>query len=522
MSDWPDSENWLSEFDSAGLALLSPEELEAYRQLTAGITPRLWAPRPQNRPQQTAYHSDADVLGYGGAAGGGKSDLLLGLAFTAQKRSLILRREGKQLRALIDRSREIVGDRGRFNENTGIWRDLPGDRQVELGGVKDVADVHNHKGRPKDFLGIDEADQFTEYMVRFLMGWVRTTDPQQPCRVVLTFNPPSTAEGRWLLDFFAPWLIREHPNPAKSGEVRWFARLPDGREVERPDRTPFTDGGETVTPKSRAFVQALVTDNPDLMATGYPAQLQALPEPLRSQLLKGDMHAGLRDDTWQMIPTEWVRAAQARWRPDGHGNAPVTGLGVDVAWGGADKTVLAARHRAWFAPLRKHPGKATPDGQATKALILLAMAGQGAPSVAIDTIGYGASTFDQCKGEVPGLVGVDFAAATEATDRSGKLHFVNLRAWAYWAFREALDPERGDNLALPPDPELLADLTAGRWEMTVRGVKLEAKEDIKARIGRSPDCADAVVIAHLARPAPPQARPAAGTLRSPAYDYRPR
>jgi hypothetical protein len=37
-------------------------------------------------PQAEAYHSPADVLFYGGQAGGGKTDLLLGLALTAHRR----------------------------------------------------------------------------------------------------------------------------------------------------------------------------------------------------------------------------------------------------------------------------------------------------------------------------------------------------------------------------------------------------------------------------------------------------
>jgi hypothetical protein len=34
---------------------------------------------------------------------------------------------------------------------------------------------------------------------------------------------------------------------------------------------------------------------------------------------------------------------------------------------------------------------------------------------------------------------------------------------AYWRLREALDPHTGDNLALPPDAELEADLKAPKW-----------------------------------------------------------
>ena len=51
-------------------------------------------------PQTVAYQPPADVVGYGGAAGGGKTDLALGLAITAHRHSLILRREAVHLRVL--------------------------------------------------------------------------------------------------------------------------------------------------------------------------------------------------------------------------------------------------------------------------------------------------------------------------------------------------------------------------------------------------------------------------------------
>jgi hypothetical protein len=95
--------------------------------------------------------------------------------------------------------------------------------------------------------------------------------------------------------------------------------------------------------------------------------------------------------------------------------------------------------------------------------------------------------------------GINFASHSDAHDKSGKLGFLNVRAEAYWLFREALAPNSEQNIALPPDPALLADLCAPRWKLTARGIQIEDKESIKKRIGRSPDRADAVVLAHLQR-----------------------
>ena len=63
---------------------------------------------------------------------------------------------------------------------------------------------------------------------------------------------------------------------------------------------------DIIKPLTRTFIPSRVTDNPYLMATGYISTLQSLPEPLRSQMLKGDFEAGTEDDPWQVIPTQWV------------------------------------------------------------------------------------------------------------------------------------------------------------------------------------------------------------------------
>lgn len=480
--------------------------LDVRRRVAAVQESRVWTPFPG--PQALAYESPADVLGYGGAAGGGKSQLLLGLSVTRHVRSIIFRREATQGRGLVDDARLILGDMGRLNENTGVWRDLPGGRQIEFAGVKDHGDEQKFKGRPHDLVCYDEADQFTEYMVRFLQGWNRTSVPGQRCRVVMAFNPPSSAEGRWIVSYFGPWLDPKHPRPAAPGELRWYATLPDGREVERLDGEPFevrderTGRSERITPRSRTFVPARVQDNPALMATNYVATLQAMPEPLRSQLLYGDFRAGVQDDVWQVIPTAWVEAAMARWRPDGRGHRPLDCVGADVARGGDDQTVFAPRFGTWFGRLQKYPGRQTVDGPAAAALLALHLNVERTPANAeavinVDIIGVGGAAYDSIKGLGLDARPINFAAKSGKRDRSGRLALTNLRAEAYWKFREALDPNSGENLALPPDPELLADLTAPRWANTAAGIRIESKDEIVKRLKRSPDRGDAVVLAHL-------------------------
>ena len=61
--------------------------------------------------------------------------------------------------------------------------------------------------------------------------------------------------------------------------------------------------------------------------------------------------------------------------------------------------------------------------------------------------------------------------------------------------REALDPSSGEAICLPDTREVRVDLTAPRYSVVGGVIKVEPKEDIKARINRSPDDGDAIVMA---------------------------
>ena len=131
-------------------------ELDAI--LLAGGAPA-WV--PQDGPQRDAYESLADIVFYGGAAGGGKTDLLLGVALTTQRHSIVFRREAVQLTGIVERMASILGTRDGFNSQTGVWR-LPGKRVMELGSVKEPGDWLKYQGRAHDAKLFDEITHFTE------------------------------------------------------------------------------------------------------------------------------------------------------------------------------------------------------------------------------------------------------------------------------------------------------------------------------------------------------------------------
>lgn len=471
-----------------------------------------WEPLPG--PQTMAFNSTADVIGFGGAAGGGKTDLACGMALRKHTKSAIFRRDGSQMSGIIDRLKEMVGhDKGYVGSGRWWgWRDpLPG-KQIEFGSVPNLGDETKHQGRPKDLLVFDETANFLEAQVRFLMGWVRTTDEGQACQTLMTFNPPTTAEGRWIVKYFAPWLDKKHPNPAAPGDLRWFATW-KGEDIEVPDGRQFVMANgqrvydfnpddhkpeDIVKPLSRTFIPSKVSDNPYLAGTGYMSTLQSLPEPLRSQMLYGDFQAGMQDDPWQVIPTAWVEAAQARWSLPNR-LAEMQSLGIDVARGGADNTIIARRHDGmWFDVPLVYTGAQTPTGPATAGLCLAAM--RDAAPMHIDVIGVGASPYDFLREAKQQIMGVNVSEKALGTDKSGRLKFKNLRSQLWWMMREALDPSNNTGIALPPDRQLFADLCAPTWELQGSVIYVEGREDILKRIGRSPDWASAYILALIDTP----------------------
>ena len=350
----------------------------------------------------------------------------------------------------------------------------------------------------------DEITHFTESQFRTLIGWLRTDKPDIRQRVVAAGNPPTTAEGEWVKRFWAAWLDPNHPNPAKPGELRWYVSDEKGEDREVPNGDPVMVGADMVKPKSRTFIPSSVDDNLFLLSTGYKETLRALPEPLRSQMLRGDFQAGAADPAWQTIPTEWVKAAQARWA-EKQAKGTMTAIGFDPARGGIDKSTLARRHGQWFDRLITAPGIVTKDGP-TAAAFVVPYVRDGA-CICVDSIGIGSSALDFIKGLNLNVLAVNGSEASGQLTVAGNLRFRNKRAEMYWKLREALDPTNPDPIALPPDADLLADLTAVRYKVVTMGkvtaLQMREKDEIREMLGRSPDKGDAVAMTFISGiPAP--------------------
>lgn len=499
------------------------ERQEFNRLVEADLEDVIWAPLAG--PQTMAAESKADIIGFGGAAGGGKTDLAVGKGLTQHHEVLIMRREGTQLQGILQRMQTLLGSRDGYNGQDKIWRDA-GPRKVliEFGSCPNLGDEQRQQGRPHDLLVFDEAANFLELQVRFLLGWNRSTREGVHSQALLTFNPPTSAEGRWIIDFFGPWLDKKHPlYPTAPGVIRYCVMTPAENGTSRDVWVDRTDpcvviNGELVydfdpdqfavedilEPQSRTFIPSRISDNPFLAGSGYLRVLQAMPEPLRSQMLYGDFQAGMQDDPWQVIPTAWVEAAQARW-VDRSPKGEMVSQGVDVARGGKDNTTIANRHANpggakgwWIDRLKIYAGTETPDGPMVAGLVIAARRDE-AP-IHIDVIGVGASPYDTLNGMHLQVMGVNVSEKSLKKDKSGRLGFFNQRSQLWWDMREALDPANDVGIALPPDKDLLIELCTPTWQMSGLVIKVASREEIYEKIRRSVDRAVAVILAMIDTP----------------------
>lgn len=202
-----------------------------------------------------------------------------------------------------------------------------------------------------------------------------------------------------------------------------------------------------------------------------------------------------------LIPLGWVEAAIARWHDWNERGCPQVGsprrvLGVDVARYGEDSTCIAIREGDAVTELRPHRYSDTMETTG----YVTALLREVTDIAVVDVIGVGAGVVDRLRELDKPCIAFNAAAAAKLgtgrhlKDRSNEFTFMNLRSAAWWNLRELLDPSRGSTLMLPDSEMLRADLTAPTYKVRSGGaIQVESKDDIRKRLGRSTDQADAVV-----------------------------
>lgn len=198
-----------------------------------------------------------------------------------------------------------------------------------------------------------------------------------------------------------------------------------------------------------------------------------------------------------LIPYEWVEIANRRWREmeeDGFKPRMSCRLGSDVAGMGRDSSVLCARYGSWVDRFVIHQSSGKADHMHVAGMHIEYLKKKGSMAF-IDTIGEGAGVFSRLQelgyNNVYSCKFSEWAGGN--SDITGQYSFANMRAYCYWALRDWLNPKNGFGPALPPDDRLTEELTDIHWKFQSSGsIIIEKKDDIKSRIGRSPDMADAL------------------------------
>jgi hypothetical protein len=218
---------------------------------------------------------------------------------------------------------------------------------------------------------------------------------------------------------------------------------------------------------------------------------------------------------WGLIRLAWIQAANQRWleaQNDKHEGNII--WGVDPADTGMDKTAITPLiindEIAIFEYIKYYNeevmqtvGRLKSLGVKPRYIDNDGVENQG-DMIAIDGLGIGAGLYQVLRSNRHRIKNVKFSGKAvdrvglPVKDSTGINTFQNIRIAAYWALREALDPDSMAYraIALPLDESLTQDLIAHEWSESLGVIRMkESKDKIRERIGRSPDGGDAVAIA---------------------------
>ena len=253
---------------------------------------------PQAGPQTQFMASSADIIIYGGAAGGGKTYALLLEALRHKDvksfGAVIFRHNYNQITAeggLWDASQKIfnqVPDAHSRKSPKLHWR-FDGGAKLSFAHIERDEDLKSWQGTEIAYIGFDELTHFTKHQFLYMLSRNRTTCGIRPY-VRATCNPDSDS---WVAEFISWWIDQEtgYAIPERSGQIRWMVVLNDiiywgdtPEELAKKYEVNVEDC------KSVTFIASRLEDNKILMESdpGYLANLKAMTEVDTERLLRGN------------------------------------------------------------------------------------------------------------------------------------------------------------------------------------------------------------------------------------------
>ncbi len=284
--------------------------------------------RPQAGPQERFLASPADIVIYGGSAGGGKT-----WGLTAEPlrhirngdfRAVIFRRTYPQIMnpgGLQDEAQGLYPLlRGQATQpSSGVTWTFPSGAIIRLTHLQHDKNVHDWQGAQIPLIEYDELTHFSAHQFWYMLSRNRSLSGVRPYIRAAT-NP----EPGWVADLIDWWIGEDgYAIPERSGVVRWFVRYnEDIVWADDPDdlRRRYRDAEV----KSLTFILARLQDNKILLEKdpGYKANLLALPLVERERLLGGD--GGRKGGNWKIQPSggkvfnrSWFQVVSLSDVPDG-------------------------------------------------------------------------------------------------------------------------------------------------------------------------------------------------------------
>lgn len=204
---------------------------------------------------------------FGGAAGGGKTEILLMLPILygwinhPRFKGLFLRRTFPELESeVIPRSKEFYKPwGGKYNEGKKRWT-FPSGAIVQFGHVEDEKDVFKYDTAQYNYIAFDELTSFTEFIYTFLTSRCRSASEDLPAVVRAATNPGNVGHN---------WVRRRFVEPARDGNTLIHDQF---------------------TGTYRIFIPSKLSDNPHLLKNdpNYGSRLKILGEAERRAKLDGD------------------------------------------------------------------------------------------------------------------------------------------------------------------------------------------------------------------------------------------